>query len=34
MGAIDSAVFFLVLSLLFFALLEEEERTATVGTGN
>jgi cytochrome c oxidase assembly factor CtaG len=34
MGAIDSAVFFLVLSVLFFALLEEEERRATAGTGN
>jgi cytochrome c oxidase assembly factor CtaG len=34
MGAIDSAVFFLALSVLFFALLEEEERRARWESGN
>jgi cytochrome c oxidase assembly factor CtaG len=34
MWVMDGMGFFLALSILFFALLEEEERTATVGTGN
>jgi cytochrome c oxidase assembly factor CtaG len=33
MWVMDGMGFFLALSVLFFALLEEEERTATVGTG-